>query len=45
MEVDSDCLKLAKKFLEDSPHDGDSDKERELASVIQAAIEDWIEEN
>lgn len=41
MSYDSECLKLADHFLQDSPPEI-SRKRNDLAQTIQGAVEDWF---
>lgn len=44
-EIDEDCLVLAKKFLKESPLEGNDEKTAELAADIELSIAAWISEN
>jgi hypothetical protein len=44
-EIDADCLILAKKYLKGSPYENDSEKEASLATEIEAAVAEWLDEH
>lgn len=44
-EPDEDCLKLAEKYAEDSPIEGDEEQIADLARHIESAVSDWFNEN